>query len=101
MSPNERRKEVGEEWNGWNIIFKVGMVAIPLSAPVMSWLIVESIINREFRNMGTRYTKEEHQQYKQETDLRFDKMEQKQDAIYDTVSRIDERVLSIQKAVNH
>lgn len=85
---------MSKEWKGWDVLQKIMLTGF---IPLGSWIVMETIINREFRNMGSRYTKEEHQQYKQETDSRFDKMEQKQDDIYDTVSRIDERMKSVQK----
>jgi len=78
-------RELGDKWD---ILLKVSLVLVPMLAPFILglcvWLVSEAFATRDFRERGTRFTREEHLEYKQANETKFAAIGLRQDKIIDS-----------------
>ena len=78
-------RELGDKWD---ILLKVSLVLGPMLTPFILglsvWLVSEAFATRDFRSRGTRFTREEHLEYKQANEVKFQALEKRQDKIIDS-----------------
>ena len=78
-------RELGDKWD---ILLKVSLVLVPMLAPFILglcvWLVSEAFATRDFRERGTRFTREEYLEHQQANETKFAAIELRQDKIIDS-----------------